>query len=114
LGGWTLRSRFGAVKSRLIALNGHDAVMQITEGSCDLLSAYHHPSHRCSSTPTLRDVETSGRRRWPTYSQADADGLRCSCCRPRTGEKVPFLSYASAPTWAGCFETDRQAGRRRR
>ena len=34
-----------ALKSRLIALNVHDAVMHLTEGSCDLLLAYHHDDH---------------------------------------------------------------------
>ena len=39
-----LRAVAGPVKSRLIALNVHDAVMRLTEGSCDLLLAYHHAS----------------------------------------------------------------------
>jgi DNA-binding transcriptional LysR family regulator len=47
-----LRKRLPGLKSRLIALNVHDAVMRLTEGSCDLLIAYHHPSQRCSSRPT--------------------------------------------------------------
>ena len=46
-----LRERFGAVKSRLVALNVHDAVMRLTEGSCDLLIAYHHPSQPLQLTP---------------------------------------------------------------
>jgi DNA-binding transcriptional LysR family regulator len=40
----TLRETFGPIKSRLIALNVHDAVMRMVEGSCDLLIAYYHPS----------------------------------------------------------------------
>jgi DNA-binding transcriptional LysR family regulator len=39
-----LRENFGGMKSRLIALNVHDAVMRLVEGSCDLLIAYHHAS----------------------------------------------------------------------
>ena len=46
-----LRKNFGAVKSRLMALNVHDAVMQLTEGSCDLLIAYHHPSQPLQLNP---------------------------------------------------------------
>jgi len=38
-----VRKRFAGFKSRLVALNVHDAVMHFTEGSCDLLMAYHHP-----------------------------------------------------------------------
>ena len=39
-----VRKHFAGFKSRLVALNVHDAVMHFTEGSCDLLMAYHHPS----------------------------------------------------------------------
>ncbi len=40
-----LRQHFkgaGAFKTRLTALNVHDAVLRLTEGGCDLLIAYHH------------------------------------------------------------------------
>jgi DNA-binding transcriptional LysR family regulator len=37
-----LRETCGPTKTRLIALNVHDAVMRLVEGSCDLLIAYHH------------------------------------------------------------------------
>ena len=40
-----LRQHFkgaGAFKTRLTALNVHDAVLRFTEGACDLLIAYHH------------------------------------------------------------------------
>ena len=40
----SLQENFGNFKSRLIALNVHDAVMRLVEGSCDLLIAYHHQS----------------------------------------------------------------------
>ncbi|RYF68747.1 MAG: LysR family transcriptional regulator [Comamonadaceae bacterium] len=40
----SLRAQFGPLKSRLIALNVHDAVLRLVEGSCDLLIAYQHPS----------------------------------------------------------------------
>ena len=54
----SLREPFGPLKSRLIALNVHDAVLRLVEGSCDLLIAYHHPvaaaAARCQP---LRDGE---------------------------------------------------------
>ena len=40
----SLRGSFGPLKSRLIALNVHDAVLRLIEGGCDLLMAYHHQS----------------------------------------------------------------------
>jgi DNA-binding transcriptional LysR family regulator len=42
----SLREKFGPIKSRLIALNVHDAVLRLVEGSCDLLIAYYHDSFR--------------------------------------------------------------------
>src|SRR5213083_1747044 len=35
----SLREKFGPLKSRLIALNVHDAAMSLVEGSCDVLIA---------------------------------------------------------------------------
>ena len=46
-----LRPGFGAVKTRLTALNVHDAVLRLTEGGCDLLIAYHHPSQPLQLNP---------------------------------------------------------------
>src|SRR5674476_77266 len=39
-----LREKFGPIKSRLIALNVHDAVLRLVEGGCDILISYHHSS----------------------------------------------------------------------
>src|SRR3569623_681051 len=40
----SLRDKFGPSKSRLIALNVHDAVMRLVEGSGDIFIGYHPPS----------------------------------------------------------------------
>ena len=40
----SLREKFGPIKSRLIALNVHDAVMRLVEGGCDIFIGYHHAS----------------------------------------------------------------------
>ena len=69
-----LRKRFGALKSRLIALNVHDAVLQLTEGSCDLLLAYHHPSQPLQLTPERYEMLTLGQETLAAYAKADADG----------------------------------------
>jgi LysR family transcriptional regulator, hypochlorite-specific transcription factor HypT len=39
-----LEERLGPIPSKLVALNVHDAVLQLVEGSCDLLICYHHAS----------------------------------------------------------------------
>ncbi len=40
----SLRGRLPDLKTRLTALNVHDAVMRLVEGQCDVLIAYHHTS----------------------------------------------------------------------
>ena len=97
-----LRSRFGALKSRLITLNVHDAVMQLTEGSCDLLIAYHHPSQPLQLEPrALRDAQPGPR---------DAGALRARrrvrpAAVPPAGlaarARCPTSATARAPTSAG-------------
>jgi DNA-binding transcriptional LysR family regulator len=51
-----LRENFGPFKSRLIALNVHDAALRLVDGACDLLIAYHHPSHPLQIDPTRYDM----------------------------------------------------------
>lgn len=87
-----LRQRFGGLKSRLIALNVHDAVMRLTEGNCDLLIAYHHPSQPLQLNPDRYEMLSLGHETLAAYAKADAQGqpmFRLS------GDKVPYLSYAS-------------------
>ena len=90
-----LRNRFGALKSRLIALNVHDAVMQMTEGSCDLLIAYHHPTQPLQLSPDRYEMLSLGQETLAAYAKADADGLPMFHVPAASGQKVPFLSYAS-------------------
>jgi DNA-binding transcriptional LysR family regulator len=90
-----LRRRFGAVKSRLIALNVHDAVMQLTEGSCDLLIAYHHASQPLQLSPERYEMLSLGHESLAPYAKADAAGQPMFQLPSPAGAKVPFLSYAS-------------------
>ena len=91
-----LRRGFGALKSRLIALNVHDAVMRLAEGSCDLLIAYHHPAQPLQLNPERYEMLSLGRETLQPYAKADAQGEPLFRLPPeRPGERVPFLSYAS-------------------
>ena len=88
-----LRGRFGAVKSRLIALNVHDAVLRLTEGGCDLLIAYHHASQPLQLSPERYEMLSLGQETLAAYVKADANGqplFRLSGKGP-----VPFLAYAA-------------------
>src|SRR2546423_2799688 len=90
-----LRRRFGGVKSRLIALNVHDAVMQLTEGSCDLLIAYHHASQPLQLSTDRYEMLSLGHESLAPYAKADADGKPMFSLPAAPGTKVPFLSYAA-------------------
>jgi DNA-binding transcriptional LysR family regulator len=90
-----LRKRFGDVKSRLIALNVHDAVMQLTEGSCDLLIAYHHASQPLQLSTDRYEMLSLGHESLAPYAKAHADGQPLFRLPAANGAKVPFLSYAS-------------------
>jgi DNA-binding transcriptional LysR family regulator len=87
-----LRQRFGGLKSRLIALNVHDAVMRLTEGNCDLLIAYHHPSQPLQLNPDRYEMLSLGHETLAAYAKADAQGQPMFRL---AGDKVPYLSYAS-------------------
>lgn len=89
-----LKRDFGPVKTRLIALNVHDAVMRLAEGSCDLLIAYHHPSQPLQLNPDRYEMLSLGHETLAPYAKANADGAPLFHLPGRPGERVPFLSYA--------------------
>lgn len=89
-----LKRDFGPVKTRLIALNVHDAVMRLAEGSCDLLIAYHHPSQPLQLNPDRYEMLSLGHETLAPYAKANADGAPLFKLPGRTGERIPFLSYA--------------------
>ena len=90
-----LRRTFGIVKSRLITLNVHDAVLQLTEANCDLLMAYHHPSQPLQLNPDRYEMLTLGHESLAAYAKADSDGLPMFSLTPHRWDKIPYLAYAS-------------------
>ncbi len=90
-----LRQQFGNLKSRLIALNVHDAVMQLTEGGCDLLIAYHHASQPLQLSPDRYEMLSLGRETLAPYSKGGPGGLPMFSLPAPAGQRVPFLSYAA-------------------
>jgi len=90
-----LRRNFGAFKSRLIGLNVHDAVLQLTEGHCDLLLAYHHPTQPLQLPPERYEMLSLGTETLAPYARADADGQPLFRLPGRAQARVPYLGYAS-------------------
>lgn len=89
-----LRQKFGPIKSRLIALNVHDAVMRLIEGSCDLLIAYHHSSQPFQLDADRYEMVSLGQEVMAPYVRADADGAPLYRLPGRAGQPLPYLGYA--------------------
>ena len=89
-----LRNDFGLFKSRLMALNVHDAVIRLVEGGCDLLIAYHHPSQPIQLDPVRYEMVSLGREVLAPYCKPGLDGQPLFPL-PGTAEvPLPFLGYA--------------------
>ena len=106
-----LRQNFGAVKSRLTALNVHDAVMRLTEGGCDLLIAYHHPSQPLPLAADRYEMLLVSSESLAPYAKAGPDGQPLFVLPGKATERVPFLGYASGAYMARLVEVIlKQAG----
>ncbi len=90
----SLRETFGPVKSRLIALNVHDAAMRLVEGSCDLLIAYHHPSQPLQLDADRYEMLTLGEETLAPYCRPDAAGEPLFRLPGRPQQPLPYLGYA--------------------
>ena len=90
-----LRRRFGEFKCRLIALNVHDAVLRMTEGSCDLLLAYHHPSQPLQLSPERYQMLSLGQECLAPFAKAGPDGAPLFRLESPPGGRIPFLGYSS-------------------
>ena len=89
-----LREKFGPIKSRLIALNVHDAVLRLVEGSCDLLISYYHDSQPFQLDPGRYEMVTLGREVLSPYSKPDAHGEPVFRLPGRPAQPLPYLGYA--------------------
>ena len=90
----SLHEKFGPFKSRLIALNVHDAVMRLVEGGCDLMIAYHHSSQPFQLDADRYEMVSLGQEVLSPYSKADADGQPLFRLPGRVGQPLPYLGYA--------------------
>ena len=90
----SLREKFGPIKSRLIALNVHDAVMRLVEGSCDLLIAYHHDSQPFQLDPERYEMVSLGQEVLAPFVKASAAGEPEFSLPGRAGQPLPYLGYA--------------------
>jgi DNA-binding transcriptional LysR family regulator len=86
---------FGAVNTRLMALNVHDAVMTLVEGGCDLLLCYHHPRQPVQLDAGRYDMLQLGQETMRAYVHCDKSGKPDHILPGNEREPLPFLSYTS-------------------
>jgi DNA-binding transcriptional LysR family regulator len=89
-----LRAHFGPLKSRLIALNVHDAVTRLVEGNCDLLIAYHHPSQPYQLGADRFDMVSLGQEVLAPYAKPDTQGAPLFRLPGKPDQPLPYLAYA--------------------
>ncbi|MBY0454945.1 MAG: LysR family transcriptional regulator [Burkholderiaceae bacterium] len=89
-----LRQRFGAFKSRLIALNVHDAVLRLAEGRCDVLITYHHASQPLPLDAQRYEMLRLGQEVLAPYAKPGADGQPMYLLPGRAHQPLPYLGYA--------------------
>jgi DNA-binding transcriptional LysR family regulator len=90
----SLREKFGPIKSRLIALNVHDAVLRLVEGGCDLLIAYHHASQPLQLDADRYEMVSLGQEVIAPYVKPDAQGRPLWKLPGRVDHPLPYLGYA--------------------
>lgn len=90
----SLRETFGPIKSRLIALNVHDAVMRLVEGGCDLLIAYHHESQPLPLDADRYEMVSLGHETLAPYCKPDDQGRPLFLLPGRSNAPLPYLGYA--------------------
>jgi DNA-binding transcriptional LysR family regulator len=99
-----LRPRAGTLKSRLTALNVHDAVLRFAEGGCDLLIAYHHALQPLRLAPERCEMLSLGQEMLAPYARAGADGSPLFALPGSPGAPVPLLNYAAGAYMARMVE----------
>ncbi|QYG05652.1 LysR family transcriptional regulator [Janthinobacterium sp. PAMC25594] len=90
-----LEEGFAPINSRLMALNVHDAVLQLVDGGCDLLLCYHHPRQPVQLDPGRYDMLVMGRETVRAYARCGQDKVPDFVLPGSAKQPLPFLSYTS-------------------
>ena len=88
-----LSKGFGSLKTRLKALNVHDAVLQMVEGNCDVLIAYHHAAQPLQLDLDRYEMVVLGRETMVACCKPDSSGRPMFSLPGRANYAVPYLAY---------------------
>ncbi|MDD2729747.1 LysR substrate-binding domain-containing protein [Malikia sp.] len=90
----SLREVVGPVKTRLIGLNVHDAVLRLIEGSCDLLITYQHSSQPIQLDAARYEMLSLGQEVLAPYVRPGEDGAPLYRLPGTAEQPWPQLAYA--------------------
>ncbi|WP_372659698.1 LysR family transcriptional regulator [Hydrogenophaga sp.] len=90
----SLRESCGPIKTRLIALNVHDAVLRMVEGSCDVLITYHHASQPIQLDSERYEMLLLGGELLSPFVKPDAEGKPAYRLPGTSTQPIPYLGYA--------------------
>jgi LysR family transcriptional regulator, hypochlorite-specific transcription factor HypT len=88
-----IEARLGRIRTRLRALNVHDAVLSLVEGGCDLVMGYHHPSHPVALDAARYDMLILGSEPISPFSSVTKGGRARYTLPANPDAPVPYLSY---------------------
>ena len=86
---------FAPINCRLMALNVHDAVLQLVDGGCDLLLCYHHPRLPVQLDPGRYDMLVLGHEAVCAYARCDKTRTPAFTLPGSPEAPLPFLSYTN-------------------
>ncbi len=89
-----LRDGYGPIKSRLTALNVHDAVLRLVEGHADLLIAYQHASQPIGLDSARYEMLPLGQEIVAPCVKANEAGEPLYRLPGSPKQPVPYLAYA--------------------
>lgn len=94
--GWLtdLRRKMGPIKTRIFALNAHDALMRLVEGNCDMLIAFSHPSFPFQLDRDRYETLVLGHEKISPFSRPGPDGSPFYALPASAGHPLPYLGYA--------------------
>jgi len=89
-----LQETQGPIKTRLIALNVHEAVMRLVEGGCDLLIAYHHDWQPLPLDTDRFERVHLGQETLAPYCRPDAQGQPLWVFPGQAHQPLAYLGYS--------------------
>jgi DNA-binding transcriptional LysR family regulator len=99
------REQMGMFSARVVAANVLDAVVALSEGSCDLMLGYWHTRVPVSLDPERFVRVLAGHDRLIPVSVPDASGDPHYALDRNNGEPIPFLAYTAATTLGKVVDT---------